>query len=64
MGTRYLYFNKTAFKELVRTWRKTHCPDVERFKHHSDEWLMETFIPYKFIWDIKMELSGLYKEQK
>jgi len=53
MGTRYLYFNKTAFKRLIKLWRRLNCDNNNGLAGKSDEWLIEHYIPLKFIEDIE-----------
>ena len=51
----YLYFNKKAFKRLIKVWRMLYtCPS-----NVTDEWLMEHFIPEKFIEDIEDAVACL-----
>ena len=56
MGTKYLYFNKTTFKELIRLWRKVIKESGEELNYletlRTDDELIEYFIPLKFIEDI------------
>ena len=52
----YLYFNKTTFRRLLRLWRKVLKGNDYSLLLRDDEWLMENFIPLRFIEDIENEL--------
>ena len=56
LETRYLYFNKTTFRHLIKLWRRLNCDNLCGLKEKSDDWLMGTFIPDKFIDDIERSL--------
>jgi hypothetical protein len=53
METRYLYFNKTTFRHLIKVWRLLNCDNNTGLVRYSDDDLMKHFIPDKFIDDIE-----------
>ena len=57
MPTRYLYFNKKTFRHLIKVWRRLNCDFNNGLDKQSDEWLMEHFIPDKFVDDIERTLT-------
>ena len=67
----YLYFNKTTFKALIMLWLQMGCNKtldyMARFGSVDNyvKWLMENFMPIKFIRDMdRAHYEMTHKEGK
>jgi len=62
----YLYFNKHTYRELLYLWRKVLGTKDYPLLLKDDEWLMENYMPIRFINDITNELRNCWvrKEKK
>ena len=53
----YLYFNKKTFRALIKLWRAVCWETMPYATTQKDDWLMENFMPIKFIEDIERTLG-------